>query len=166
MSRNSSEELDRLATAVSRCVRLIKQPAYWQTVTSIAGTTIDRPGAIILQILDRQPCRLIELAEQIGIEAPSISRKVHELTQSGLIESQTDPNDHRAHSLRLSTAGHALALSLRKAQRTLLRNILKSWPEDNKLQLVIMLENLADSVSQYFTPSTKTEPFTLTGAGK
>ncbi len=161
MYTDSTEELDRLVGAIGQCVRLIKQPAYWQAVTKAAKTDIDRPSAVILQILSVKPCRFLELVDMIGLEAPSISRKVNALVQTGLIDSRTDPHDHRVHSLRLSTAGRNLALKLRKAQHTLLLEILKDWSFEDRQDLALMLERLAGNVGDYLTKTTKQTSATL-----
>ena len=155
MLEESSRELDRLVEAIGQCVRLIKQPAYWQATTRLAQTDIDRTSAIILQILNNKPCRFLELVELIGIEAPSISRKVHDLVENGLVDSHTDPDDHRVHSLRLSIAGRNLALKLRQAQHSMMLTILKDWTDQDRQDLSIMLERLADNVGHYLDNSIK-----------
>ena len=163
MPKESAKELDRLVGAIGQCVRLIKQPAYWHATTRLAKTDIDRTSAIILQILYNQSCRFLELVDMIGIEAPSISRKVHELVENGLVDSHTDPKDHRVHSLRLTTAGRDLALKLRQAQHSMMLTILKDWTDQDRQDLSVMLERLADNVSTYLDTAAKPGSFTTDG---
>jgi len=49
------------------------------------------------------------LAEQLGIEGPSLVRQLDQLQDAGLVERRDDPNDRRAKGLYLTEAGRALA---------------------------------------------------------
>ncbi len=45
------------------------------------------------------------LAEQLGIEAPSLARSVDQLVQGGFVDRREDPDDRRARTLHLTEAG-------------------------------------------------------------
>jgi len=49
------------------------------------------------------------LAEQLGVEGPSLVRTLDQLCASGLVERRGDPNDKRARGLYLTGEGHAQA---------------------------------------------------------
>jgi MarR family transcriptional regulator for hemolysin len=49
------------------------------------------------------------LAEEIGIEGPSLVRSLDQLCAAGLVERRDDPDDRRAKGLHLTDAGRALA---------------------------------------------------------
>ena len=49
------------------------------------------------------------LAEELGIEGPSLVRILDQLCAAGLVERRDDPNDGRAKTLHLSDEGRALA---------------------------------------------------------
>ncbi|PTQ10879.1 MarR family transcriptional regulator [Sphingomonas oleivorans] len=49
------------------------------------------------------------LADELGVEGPSLARILDQLVRSGLIERHPDPTDGRAKTLHLTAAGRALA---------------------------------------------------------
>lgn len=49
------------------------------------------------------------LAEELGVEGPSLVRILDQLCAAGLVERRDDPNDRRARTLHLSAEGRALA---------------------------------------------------------
>ncbi|CAN7388799.1 MarR family transcriptional regulator [Phenylobacterium sp. LjRoot219] len=49
------------------------------------------------------------LAEELGVEGPSLVRILDQLCAAGLVERRDDPNDRRAKTLHLSDEGRALA---------------------------------------------------------
>src|SRR5579859_8293089 len=48
------------------------------------------------------------LAEELGIEGPSLVRVIDLLTAAGLVERHEDPSDRRAKTLHLTSTGEAL----------------------------------------------------------
>lgn len=55
------------------------------------------------------------LAEELGVEGPSLVRILDQLCQSGLVERRDDPTDKRAKTLHLTTEGQALAVEVESA---------------------------------------------------
>jgi len=53
--------------------------------------------------------RLGVLAEQVGVEVPSLVRQIDQLCAAGLAERQDDPTDRRAKVISLTEAGRAQA---------------------------------------------------------
>ncbi len=49
------------------------------------------------------------LAEELGVEGPSLVRILHQLESAGLVERRDDPTDRRAKTLHLSPEGDDLA---------------------------------------------------------
>jgi len=49
------------------------------------------------------------LAEELGIEGPSLVRQLDQLQAAGLVERRDDPQDRRAKNLHLTEAGHRFA---------------------------------------------------------
>jgi MarR family transcriptional regulator for hemolysin len=54
------------------------------------------------------------LAEQLGIEGPSLARQIDQLQATGLVERHADPLDGRAKTLHLTEAGRAFANLIEK----------------------------------------------------
>ena len=59
--------------------------------------------------------RQVALAEELGIEGPSLVRLLDQLCAAGLVERRDDPSDGRAKTLHLTTEGAALAEVVERA---------------------------------------------------
>ena len=95
----------RLRIAAGRLTR--------QATTHGEGITPSRLAA--LSVLDRcGPLRVGALAEKVGISAPTTSRLVDCLAERGLIVRTTDPCDHRAVHISLSSSGADALHSVRE----------------------------------------------------
>ncbi|RXT42186.1 MarR family winged helix-turn-helix transcriptional regulator [Bradyrhizobium betae] len=85
--------------------------------------------AIPLLVLSRQgeTVRQGVLADELGIEGPSLVRLIDLLQAEGLVERREDPTDRRAKTLHLTRAGEAKVEEtnrvLRRVRASLLRDI-------------------------------------------
>lgn len=64
------------------------------------------------------------LAEELGVEGPSLVRVLDQLCASGLVERRDDPHDGRAKTLHLSPEGRALAVVIEQAVHALRSDLL------------------------------------------
>lgn len=149
------ESIIALESAMRAMAQTIKRPQTWATLTARAGLSIDRPGATILRILASQPgtWRLHDLAERIGVEAPSITRKTQQLEQAGLLGRERDPQDGRAFSVQVTPAGRVIAMKLEAAQRHVLEEALKDWPAADLAQFVNLFQRFSENFGQPNAPS-------------
>ena len=147
---DSNTDLDRLEDALASCLRVAKRPGYWEEFQRRAATDIDRPAAAILLLLERKPCQFQMLVNLLGIEAPSVSRKVHELENLGLIILQS-ASDRRVRMLALSDSGKDLSRRLKRAKRAVLGDVLAGWSTRERAQLINALEHLSVALSARFT---------------
>lgn len=76
------------------------------------------------------------LADQLGIEGPSLVRQIDLLQESGLVERRDDPVDRRAKGLYLTPTGHNLAMLTEKLLFDLRRQVL-SQVSDADLALTL-----------------------------
>src|SRR4051812_23155419 len=101
-------DLKTLESAMRLFFQTMKRPQRWTDLTVRAGVSIDRPGAMILQVLASSPTErygVQDLATLLGIEAPSVTRKTQELESSGYIRRVRSAEDKRSVSLELTPAG-------------------------------------------------------------
>jgi MarR family transcriptional regulator for hemolysin len=88
------------------------------------------------------------LAEELGIEGPSLVRLIDLLTAAGLVERREDPSDRRAKTLHLTATGDALRQKI-EAVLTELRARLfaKVPPEDAQacLRVFELMSEAADT---------------------
>ncbi|MBU8868507.1 MarR family winged helix-turn-helix transcriptional regulator [Paenarthrobacter aromaticivorans] len=72
--------------------------------------------------------RLTELATNIGVGKPSVSRQVAFLEDIGLLSKEADPLDRRAQSIRLTPKGEERMRQVQDARRRVFRDRLGEWP--------------------------------------
>jgi DNA-binding MarR family transcriptional regulator len=153
MQASTAEDLDRFEAAVRLFIQTMKRPQSWSLITQKASVDIDRPAATILMLLNAhtgQRCRLHDLAENLNIEAPSVTRKVQQLEQAGFIVRQQDSKDKRAYDLRVTKQGQAVAEKIRSAQRQIMTNALDSWTVDQRTTLVSLFERFSQDIAMLY----------------
>lgn len=71
------------------------------------------------------------LAEELGVEGPSLVRILDQLCQSGLVERRDDPTDKRAKTLHLTAEGQALAVEVENAVQGLRARMLAEVSDED-----------------------------------
>ena len=153
-------DLQQLETAMSRFFQAMKRPQRWARVLQRANLQLDRPAAHILQILssdEHAACRVQDLASQLGIEAPSVTRKTQELEQLGYLRRRPDPRDRRAVDLSITPRGRAVARKLWQAQRQSITQVLHDWPAKDRQRFVELFDRFSQDIAEEFDKTTKTE---------
>lgn len=137
-----------IETAMLALARLALSTRTHEHLATTAGVIVDRSGeAVLRQLADADTgLRLGELAQRLGIEAPTASRKVHELGAAGLVVREGDPTDGRACRLRLTPAGESAVHLLRLARRDRLAEVIRGWPPEDRINLGRLLTRLAADV--------------------
>ncbi|MCU1434557.1 MAG: MarR family transcriptional regulator [Pseudarthrobacter sp.] len=83
----------------------------------------------LLSVIRREgPIRLTDLALNIGVGKPSVSRQVAFLESIGLVFKEADPLDGRAQSIRLTDKGEEKMHQVQDARRQDFRERLGEWP--------------------------------------
>ena len=101
----SSEDLARVAESLSTLSRAFTLARPHEHLLKEAGVRLDRAGSALLFKLSRHrsgPLRVSDLAELLGIDTPSVTRKVQQLERLGYVTSVTDPDDKRAKRISLT----------------------------------------------------------------
>jgi MarR family transcriptional regulator for hemolysin len=80
------------------------------------------------------------LAEEMGLEGPSVVRLIDLLAAEGLVERREDPTDRRAKILYLTDLGQAKADEIRRVMRRLRSDLMKGIAPD---QLAIAFDVLS-----------------------
>jgi MarR family transcriptional regulator, transcriptional regulator for hemolysin len=115
-------EIGRLVTRLGRIWRRESDQALSDHGLSYAT-------AIPLLVLSRQGASVRQgvLADELGIEGPSLVRLIDLLQAEGLVERREDPTDRRAKTLHLTKAGDAKVEEtnriLRRVRASLLRDV-------------------------------------------
>jgi len=115
-------EIGRLVTRLGRIWRRESDQA-------LSNHGLSYATAIPLLVLSRQGENVRQgvLADELGIEGPSLVRLIDLLQAEGLVERREDPTDRRAKTLHLTKAGAAKVEEtnriLRRVRTSLLRDI-------------------------------------------
>jgi DNA-binding MarR family transcriptional regulator len=144
------KDLDQLEQVMSQLHRGMSRHKSWEQVAAQAGVNLDRTSAVILQLLaspEYADCKLHQIAEKLGIEAPSVTRKAQLLEQVGLLKKTVDKKDARSFQLAPTRKGREVAARLKEAKRTTLKATLKNWSSDDRKAFIGLLQKFADSTS-------------------
>ncbi|GAA3700380.1 MarR family transcriptional regulator [Zhihengliuella alba] len=92
------------------------------------------PGAYgLLRALQRRgSVRLTDLAAEIGVGKPTVSRQVSMLETIGVVSKEVDPSDGRAQTISLTAAGAEQLAAAQQARRQVFHSLLEDW-EDGEL---------------------------------
>jgi DNA-binding MarR family transcriptional regulator len=82
---------------------------------------------VLLTIARIGPVRLVELADEFGLDKSTMSRQVSTLHRLGLLERRPDPADGRAFLLELSPDGERRLAEVVQARRGVWRESLGGW---------------------------------------
>jgi DNA-binding MarR family transcriptional regulator len=109
------------------------------------GSSVDIGHAgfpILRHIEAAAPVRVTDLAEHAGLDVSTVSRRVSDLQEKGLVTRETDREDQRASLLELTPLGREVLASRREGWRRLLEEALASWETPD-------IQSLADSLSRF-----------------
>lgn len=83
----------------------------------------------LLTVIRREgPIRLTDLALNIGVGKPSVSRQIAFLESIGLVSKEADPLDGRAQAIQLTPKGEEKMHQVQDARREVFRERLGEWP--------------------------------------
>jgi DNA-binding MarR family transcriptional regulator len=146
MKNSTEQDLDILEDAMTHLHRAMSRHRMWEHITTAAGVSIDRSSAMILHFLEmheKNHCHPSELASKLGVEAPSVTRKIQQLEEAGLVSRQPDPQDRRAFTLHITRTGRNIVQKIHKAKRQNLADVLGKWPPGDRHNLAILFQKLA-----------------------
>jgi DNA-binding MarR family transcriptional regulator len=112
---------------------------------------LDRATYSILgRLHDEGPMRLSDLASCFHLDPSTVSRQVAAVVRSGLAVREADPRDGRAHRLRITSRGEELLVAARAVRRRVFREVLNSWPHEDRLAFASLLERFNAGLSERF----------------
>ena len=137
--------MDRFEEALQVVARSITQVRLHERLLRSAGVRIDRAGAALLGKLSAggDSLRVTTLAEMLGVDAPTVTRKVQQLERDGLVVRQGDPDDGRATRIHLTPAGRRTIERVRRARRAWLDQLLEGWDDEELSTLADLLGRFA-----------------------
>ena len=117
----------------------LRRLAFSQHPLQDSGVTM--PQLALLDWVAASPgCGVQEIADGLGLTAPTVSVGVRRLEKAGLLERQPDPQDGRAIQLFLTTQGQALCQRARAFRRDKMQRLLKGLTPEESATLLTLLE--------------------------
>ena len=125
--------MDQIQASLQVVARSISQVRVHERLLQSAGVRLDRAGAAALYKLHvhGDAIRVTALAEMLGVDAPTVTRKIQQLERDGLVVRHADPDDGRASRIRLTPAGRRTLERVLKARRAWLDRLLEGWDDDD-----------------------------------
>ncbi|WP_169736865.1 MarR family winged helix-turn-helix transcriptional regulator [Pseudonocardia spinosispora] len=134
-------QVDRLEEQLRLLHRRSRRVA--RSVASRVHPDIDGSLYAVLQVIAQAgPLRLIELADEFGLDKSTMSRHVTTLIQLGLVQRDPDPLDGRAFLLSPTTDGTDRLAAATSARRSEWRARLDGWTTADLADVVNALHRL------------------------
>jgi DNA-binding MarR family transcriptional regulator len=142
------EAIGEIESALHKLGRSLKQVRLHEFLLAEARVDVDQAGLAFLYVLHAggTSLRLTDLAEQLRIDAPAVTRKAQQLERSGLVSRTRDREDARATRLQLTAQGRRTVSRILAARRAWLTRLLASWPQDEQIEFARMLRQFTSDV--------------------
>ena len=146
----ATESVDAIREAFWVVGRSMGQVRVHERLMQRAGVRIDRAGGALLYMLrgHGESARVTELAELLGVDPPTVTRKIQQLERDGLVARQADAEDHRATQIALTTAGRRTLEQVSEARRVWFDRLLEGWDEGDLAAFASMLTRFAASLER------------------
>jgi DNA-binding MarR family transcriptional regulator len=143
-------ELEELIGSLQVLSRSFNQPRTHELLLQAAGVRIDRAGSALLYKLHhaKGALRVSELAELLGIDAPSVTRKVQQLERLGYVSIEPDTEDKRAKRVALTPSGNQTLQRIKEAGKERIVRLLEGWSKEE-------IEELTSSLGKFAVALTK-----------
>jgi DNA-binding MarR family transcriptional regulator len=142
------DDLTRIGEALAGVFRAGHAARLHERVAEEAGVAVDRTGFVLLAKAMREPARISQLAERIGLDTSTTSRKVAELEAAGLVVRTHDPGDRRAAVVSTTAPGDELVARVREARNRAFGQMLSGWAAADRARLADLLERLVEDIER------------------
>jgi DNA-binding MarR family transcriptional regulator len=141
------EDFDRHLTRVSRTVRSSR---LHQKVGQGAKVQLPEHLHMTLAIVGAgEHRRVSDIAAVLDVERSTISRRIAELVELGLVVRDADQTDRRAASLRLTPAGRRAMRRIQSSWFKTLDDVTSEWSEARRVEMLQSMASLADELESF-----------------
>jgi DNA-binding MarR family transcriptional regulator len=142
--------VDEIQASLQVVARSISQVRVHERLLQSAGVRLDRAGAAALYKLHLHgdAIRVTVLAEMLGVDAPTVTRKIQQLERDGLVVRHADPDDGRASRISLTPAGRRTLERVLKARRAWLDRLFDGWSEQDLVVFGSLLGRFSTSLER------------------
>lgn len=138
-----------LGLLVARLARVWRRKAD-QTLSAHGLSEATAHPLLILSRAGRENVRQGVLADEMGLEGPSVVRLIDLLAAEGLVERREDPTDRRAKVLHLTPLGEAKAEEIRRVMRRLRADLMKDISPDELAITFDVLRRIEQSANRLY----------------
>ena len=143
----SGEPIGEIRAAAWVLARSMNQARLHERIVKAAGVKLDRAGAALLYMLNAHgDSSVTGLAELLGVDAPTVTRKVQQLEREGLVVRHGDTEDRRVSRIRLTSIGRHTLDKVQKSRRVWFDQIFAGWDETELNSFACMLGLFASAV--------------------
>jgi DNA-binding MarR family transcriptional regulator len=104
---------------------------------------------LLWTLASQGPARASDLAYDLGIGAPSVSKAVAKLDEAGLVARRSDLPDQRSHTLHLTDEGRRVAQELYDVGDAMVADIFTEWDKGDVSQLNALLDRFVVDSERY-----------------
>ena len=150
-----AERFATIQTALGIVARRAKDVELHEALGARVGHRLEGPSYGTLSRLGlAERCTMTELAELLGLEISTVSRRVKALEDRGLVERESSPTDRRASLLRLTPDGRELFEKLSTSWREMLAEVLEDWDPFSIEIFAELFGRFADALEAYAVATT------------
>jgi DNA-binding MarR family transcriptional regulator len=114
-----------------------------------AGVSLDRVACLVLKaVAAGRSVRITDLARELGVEVPTMSRHVANLTQAGYLDKTSDPGDGRVWWVELTAKGQDTIERLESVRRQLLSSVFSTWTRSDRDVFVDLLDRFSGDLTR------------------
>lgn len=120
---------------------------------AVTARTPDEAWAVLLlhRVQEHGPCRVSELAAQVGLDTSTVSRHTARLVKNGHVARTDDPDDRRAARLVVTAKGRRLLTAATLARNEVIHAAVADWSDDELHTFCTLIERLADALDDNTT---------------
>ncbi|MGC8510785.1 MAG: MarR family winged helix-turn-helix transcriptional regulator [Acidimicrobiales bacterium] len=145
----NADVLATIQVSLQSIVRALGQARTHERLLERAGVRLDRAGTALLYKLSLhgdEPLRVSALADLLGVDAPTVTRKAQQLEHLGYVTRDPDPEDGRATRVHLTPEGRTVLSRVVDAHRDLLAGVVAGWDDQERRTFAGLLERFAASL--------------------
>ncbi len=142
--------VDQIQAAMQIVVGSITQIRAHERLLVAAGVRLDRAGSALLYKLyvHGDSLRVTDLADLLGVDAPTVTRKIQQLEREQLVSRRPDPDDGRASRILLTRAGKRTIERVLDARREWYDRLVADWDEADLTKFASLLGRFASSLER------------------
>jgi DNA-binding MarR family transcriptional regulator len=148
----AATDVERLEKALALVGR--KAGPFHAILAERADVSLDRVACLVLKTVAAVgSIRITDLARELGVEVPTMSRHVANLSQAGYLAKTSDPDDGRVWWVELTMTATETIGRLEQARREVLSSVFSSWTKSDRDTFVDLLDRFSSDLTIHSYPT-------------